>query len=274
MITAAEINKLRLQTGAGMMDCKKALEASNGDFDGAIDYLRKKGQKVAALRNERDAREGAVIALTTADSKSGIAICLNCETDFVAKNENFVNFATQIANIALEKMPATIEDLLNCQLDGLSIADKISEQVGRIGEKISLSKYEIVKGEIVVPYIHMGNKLGVLVSMNKNLSNSTEIGKDLAMQIAAMNPVAVDKADVSIDIVNKEMEIAKEKAIAEGKPANIVDKIAIGTVEKFYKESTLLNQFFVKDGNVTVADYLKGIDKDLKVNMFKRVALN
>ncbi len=274
MITAAEINKLRLQTGAGMMDCKKALEASNGDFEGAIDYLRKKGQKVAALRNEREAKEGAVIALTSSDAKTGIAICLNCETDFVAKNENFVGFATQIANAALTNQPATIEELLNCQIDGLSIADRITEQVGRIGEKISLSKYEKVQGEVVVPYIHMGNKLGVLVSMNKNIAESTEIGKDLAMQIAAMNPVAVDKADVPMDVVNREMEIAREKAIQEGKPANIVDKIASGTVEKFYKESTLLNQFFVKDGNKTVADYLKGIDKDLKVNLFKRVGLN
>ena len=274
MITATEINKLRLQTGAGMMDCKKALEASNGDFEGAIDYLRKKGQKVAALRNEREAKEGAVIALTTADGKTGIVICLNCETDFVAKNENFVGFATQIANVALAKLPNTIDELLACDMDGLSINDRITEQVGRIGEKISLSKYEKVVGEIVVPYIHMGNKLGVLVSMNKSLGNSVEIGKDLAMQIAAMNPVAVDKGDVSAEMVNREMEIARDKAIAEGKPANIVDKIASGTVEKFYKESTLLNQFFVKDGNKTVAEFLKTMDKDLKVNLFKRIALN
>jgi elongation factor Ts len=275
MITATEINKLRMQTGAGMMDCKKALESSNGDFDGAIDYLRKKGQKVAALRNERDAKEGAVIALTTPDNKKGIVICLNCETDFVAKNENFTNFATAIATIALEQFPATIEDLLACQMEGLSIADRISEQVGKIGEKISLSRYERIESPMVVPYIHLGNKLGVLVAMNINTGDGTlNAGRDLAMQIAAMNPVAVDPSEVSQEVVDREMAIAKEKAVAEGKPEAMVEKIAQGTVQKLFKESTLVNQIFVKDGSKTVDQFLKTIDKDLKVTVFKRVTLN
>ncbi len=275
MITAAEINKLRMQTGAGMMDCKKALEASNGDFEGAIDYLRKKGQKVAALRNDREAKEGAVIALTSSDNKKGVAICLSCETDFVAKNADFVNFATRIAETALTNFPSTVEELLALKIDGLAISTLLDEQVAKIGEKINVSKYEHVEDTMVVPYIHMGNRMGVLVSMNKSVGEgSIEIGKDLAMQIAAMNPVAVDKSDVPMEVVNREMEIAREKALAEGKPANIVDKIASGTVEKFYKESTLLNQFFVKDNSKTIADFLKTIDKDLKVTGFKRVTLN
>jgi len=275
MITAAEINKLRMQTGAGMMDCKKALESSNGDFDGAIDYLRKKGQKVAAMRNDREAKEGAVIALTTSDNKTGIVVCVNCETDFVAKNENFVAFATSIANVSLAQLPNSIEELLNCHLDGMTIADRISEQVGKIGEKISLSKYEKVSNEIVVPYIHMGNKLGVLVGMNKDMGEVTiNVGKDLAMQIAAMSPVAVEPADVSQEIIDREFAIAKEKAIAEGKPEAMIEKIAQGTVQKFFKESTLLNQIFVKDNAKTVGDFLKTVDKDLKVSMFKRITLN
>jgi len=275
MLTAAEINKLRMQTGAGMMDCKIALEASNGDFDGAIDYLRKKGQKVAALRNDREAKEGAVIALTTADNKRGIVVCVNCETDFVAKNENFVGFARTVAQIALDKSPATIEDLLACDMDGVSINDRISEQVGKIGEKISLSKYETATAECVVPYIHMGNKLGVLIAMNKNVGEAgINAGKDLAMQIAAMNPVAVDKDDVSAEVVEREMAIAREKAIADGKPEAMVEKIATGTVQKFFKEQTLVNQAYVKDGGKTVAEFLKSVDADLKVLSFKRVTLN
>ncbi|MCX8479561.1 MAG: translation elongation factor Ts [Chitinophagales bacterium] len=275
MLTAAEINKLRMQTGAGMMDCKKALEASNGDFDGAIDYLRKKGQKVAALRNDREAKEGAVIALTTADNKHGIVVCVNCETDFVAKNENFVAFARSIAQIALDKAPATLEDLLACDMDGISINDRISEQVGKIGEKISLSKYETASAECVVPYIHMGNKLGVLIAMNKNVGEAgINAGKDLTMQIAAMNPVAVDKDDVSAEVVEREMAIAREKAIADGKPEAMVEKIATGTVQKFFKEQTLVNQAYVKDGGKTVAEFLKSVDADLKVLSFNRVTLN
>jgi elongation factor Ts len=278
MITAAEINKLRMQTGAGMMDCKKALEASNGDFDGAIDYLRAKGAKVAALRNDREAKEGAVIALTTADNTKGIVVCVNCETDFVAKNDAFVAFATSIANVALSTLPNTIDELLNCKLDGVLISERLNEQVGKIGEKISIGKYEKVESSAVVPYIHAGNKLGVLVALNKLLNNNAEIGKDIAMQIAAMNPIAINEAGVSSDRIEKERSIVIEQMKADpkmaGKTDDMLGKIAEGKLNAFFKESTLINQFFVKDNSKTIADFLKGCDKDLTVTDFKRVTLN
>jgi elongation factor Ts len=273
-ISATELNKLRLQTGAGMMDCKKALTETNGDFEAAIDYLRKKGAKVAASRSDRDSLEGAVIAKTTADGKRGIVIELNCETDFVAKNAEFVQFANDIADLAISNNPATLADLVALQLNGLVLSDIILDKIGKIGEKIGVSKYEILSADKVVAYIHAGNRLGVLVGLNSNANgNADAAGKDVAMQIAAMNPVAVDKGDVDATTIERELEIAKDVIRAEGKPEEMVEKIAQGKLNKFYKDSTLLNQEFVKDGSKTVAQMLNDIEKDLTVTAFKRVAL-
>jgi len=274
-ITAQAVNALRQKTGAGLMDCKKALAESNGDMEKAIDFLRKKGAKVAALRSEREAKEGAAIALTNASGTLGVALNLGCETDFVAKNDDFVNAARTFAQAGLDQHASTLEQLLQLPMEGVTIGDKVAEMVGKIGEKIELKKYEVVEGACVVPYIHMGNKIGVLVAFNKAKSDKLEqAGKDIAMQIAAMNPVAIDKDGVSQEVVDREMEIAKEKMRAEGKPENMLDKIAQGAVQKFFKESTLLNQQFVKDNNKTVADVLREIDKDLKVTRFVRLTLN
>jgi elongation factor Ts len=273
-ISATEVNKLRLQTGAGMMDCKKALTETNGDFEAAIDYLRKKGAKVAASRSDRDSLEGAVIAKTTADGKRGIVIELNCETDFVAKNAEFVQFANDIADLAISNNPATLADIVALQLNGLVLSDIILDKIGKIGEKIGVSKYEILSADKVVAYIHAGNRLGVLVGLNSNANgNADAAGKDVAMQIAAMNPVAVDKGDVDATTIERELEIAKDVIRAEGKPEEMVEKIAQGKLNKFYKDSTLLNQEFVKDGSKTVAQMLNDIEKDLTVTAFKRVAL-
>lgn len=273
-ITAADVNKLRQLTGAGMMDCKKALTESNGDFEAAIDYLRKKGAKVSAARADREAKEGAVIAKTSADKKHGVIIQLSCETDFVAKNEDFVKFANQIADLALSNKPASAEALKAIELDGLPLSEKLIEQVGKIGEKIDVVKYELVEGDNVVAYIHGANRLGVLVSLNAAPSeNNFVAGKDVAMQIAALNPVAIDKDGVDATTIERELEIAKEQVRAEGKPENMIEKIAQGKLGKFYKESTLLNQDFVKDGSKTVAQMLDGVEKGLTVKAFKRVAL-
>jgi elongation factor Ts len=273
-ISASDVNKLRAQTGAGMMDCKKALMESNGDFEAAIDYLRKKGAKVAASRQDRDAAEGVVIAKTTADGKRGIIIELNCETDFVAKNADFVAFGNAIADLAIEKNPASLEDLVGLELNGTKLSDAILDQTGKIGEKIGVSKYEILSGDKVVPYIHAGYKLGVLVALNSDANgNADAAGKDVAMQIAAMNPVALDKADVDSSTIERELEIAKDQVRAEGKPEEMVEKIAQGKLNKFYKDSTLLNQEFVKDSSKTVSQMLNDIEKGLTVTSFKRVAL-
>ncbi len=273
-ISAADVNKLRLQTGAGMMDCKKALTESNGDFEAAIDYLRKKGAKVAASRSDRDSLEGAVIAKTTADSKRGVVIELNCETDFVAKNAEFVQFANEIADLAVANNPANLDALLALSLNGVVLSDIILDKTGKIGEKIGVSKYEILEANKVVAYIHAGNRLGVLVGLNSDANGKAdEAGKDVAMQIAAMNPVALDKGDVDANTINRELEIAKEQIRAEGKPEEMVEKIAQGKLNKFYKDSTLLNQEFVKDSSKSVAQMLNDIEKDLTVTAFKRVAL-
>jgi elongation factor Ts len=273
-ISAADVNKLRLQTGAGMMDCKKALTESNGDFEAAIDYLRKKGAKVAASRSDRDSLEGAVIAKTTAESKRGVVIELNCETDFVAKNAEFVQFANEIADLAVANNPANLEALLALSLNGVVLSDIILDKTGKIGEKIGVSKYEILEANKVVAYIHAGNRLGVLVGLNSDANGKAdEAGKDVAMQIAAMNPVALDKGDVDANTINRELEIAKEQIRAEGKPEEMVEKIAQGKLNKFYKDSTLLNQEFVKDSSKSVAQMLNDIEKDLTVTAFKRVAL-
>lgn len=272
-ISAADVNKLRQQTGAGMMDCKKALTESNGDFEAAIDYLRKKGAKVAASRQDRESNEGVVIAKTTADGKRGIVIELNCETDFVAKNADFVAFANKIADLAIEKNPSSLNELTALDLDGSKLADQILDQTGKIGEKVGVSKFETVSGEKVIAYIHGNYRLGVLVALSANAANADEAGKDVAMQIAAMSPVAIDKNDVDSRTIERELEIAKEQIRAEGKPEEMVEKIAAGKLNKFYKDSTLLNQEFVKDGSKTVAQFLDSVDKGLTVTAFKRVQL-
>lgn len=272
-ITAAEVNKLRQQTGAGMMDCKKALEESNGDFEQAVDYLRKKGAKVAANRQDRDAKEGVVLAKTSADSKKGLVISVNCETDFVAKNADFIAFAESVANIALEKQPADIDALKALPYNNdITIGDKFMEQVGKIGEKIDIGYYQLITAEHVVGYIHPGNRLSVVVGFNKTVA--PEVSKNIAMQAAAMAPVALDKDDVDPTVLERELEIARETTRAEGKPEDMVEKIAQGKINKFYKESTLLNQEYFIDSKVTVRQYLQSVEKDLTLTAFKRYALS
>ncbi len=273
-IKAADVKKLRDMTGAGMMDCKKALVEANGDFDEAVTILRKKGQKLSAKRADRETNEGVVIALVNDDATRGIAINLGCETDFVAKNEDFVSFAKEIATTALSNFPNTKEELLDLSLEGgMKIGDKITEQIGVIGEKLNIGSYEKLESELVVPYIHANYKLGVLLALNQAGEGATQAGKDVAMQVAAMNPVAVDKDDVDSSVVEKEIEIGKELARNEGKPEAILDKIATGRLNKFFGENTLVNQKFVKDGSQTVAKYLTSVQDGLKVKAFKRVQL-
>jgi elongation factor Ts len=273
-ITAADINKLRQATGAGMMDCRKALTEANGDFEAAIDWLRKKGAKVAALRGDREAKEGVVIAQTTADNKTGLAICLSCETDFVSKNADFVAFAQSIADAAIANNVKSVEELNNVSIDGAKVADLVNDKLASIGEKIGITKLERVDADYVASYIHGANRIGVLVGMNKTAADA---GKDVAMQIAAMNPVAVDASSVSQSTIDRERAIVTEQIQADpkmaGKPAEMVAKIADGKLNAFFKESTLLNQAFVKDSSKTVGDYLKSVDADLKVTEFRRVAL-
>lgn len=276
-ISASDVNKLRQQTGAGMMDCKKALTETNGDFEAAIDFLRKKGAKVAASRQDRESNEGVVIARSSADGKFGVIVELNCETDFVAKNAEFIAFANLIANKAVESKPATIEELYDLTIDVEATTAKIGEVIidktGKIGEKIGVSKYAVVEGEKVVAYIHGNYRLGVLVGLSANAAGADDAGKDVAMQIAAMNPVAIDKDGVDATTIERELEIAKEQIRAEGKPEEMVEKISIGKLNKFYKDSTLLNQEFVKDPSKSVAQFLSTVEKGLTVTAFKRVAL-
>jgi len=276
-ISAADVNKLRQQTGAGMMDCKKALTETNGDFEAAIDFLRKKGAKVAASRQDRENNEGVVIARTSTDGKRGVIIELNCETDFVAKNAEFIAFANQIANEAVEKNPANVDALNQLSIDQdanrVKIGDAIIDKTGKIGEKIGISKYEIVEGEKVIAYIHGNFRLAVLVALSSNAAGAEEAGKDVAMQIAAMNPVAIDKDGVDATTINRELEIAKEQTRLEGKPEEMVEKIAAGRLNRFYKDSTLLNQEFVKDPSKSVAQFLSTVEKGLTVTAFKRIAL-
>ena len=272
-ITAAEVNKLRQQTGAGMMDCKKALEESNGDFEAAVDFLRKKGAKVAANRADRDAKEGVVLAKTSSDNKSAVVISVNCETDFVAQNADFIKFAETVAGVALAKQPATIDELKALPYDAtLSIADKFMEQVGKIGEKIDIGFYNVVSAPQVVGYIHPGNRLAVAIGFNKPVS--AEVAKNIAMQAAAMAPVAIDKDDVDSTIINRELDIARETTRAEGKPEEMVEKIAQGKLNKFYKDSTLLNQEYFIDNKMTVRQFLQSVEKDLTVSALKRYSLS
>jgi elongation factor Ts len=272
-ITAADVKKLRDITGAGMMDCKKALEEANGDFDGAIEYLRKKGQKLSEKRADRDAKEGVCLALTNSDNTKGIAIRISCETDFVAKNDDFVNFVQSIANLALAEFPADAEALLQLSYKGQSIADTLIEKTGVIAEKIELATYGRLEAAMVTSYIHTNNKAGVIVGFNKVSDAVEEAGKDVAMQIAAMHPIAVDKEGVDASIVEKEIEIGKEVARNEGKPEELLEKIAMGKLNAFYKENTLLNQEFVKGNKQNVAQFLQTIDKDLTVTAFVHIKL-
>lgn len=272
-ITAADINKLRQATGAGMMDCRKALTENNGDFEAAIDWLRKKGAKVAALRSDREAKEGVVLAKTTADNKTGIAVCVSCETDFVSKNADFVAFAQSIMDAAIENNVKSAEELNEVAINGQKIADLVNDKLASIGEKIGISKFERVDAAYVASYIHGANRMGVLVGMNKE---AAEAGKDVAMQIAAMNPVAIDADAVPAEVVAREKAIITEQVAADpkmaGKPSEMIEKIAAGKLGAFFKENTLTAQAFVKDGGMTVGDYLKKAG-DVTVTEFKRVAL-
>lgn len=277
-ISASDVKKLRDMTGAGMMDCKKALVEAEGDFDKAVENLRLKGQKLSAKRADRDATEGVVIALTSANRNNGVVVRLSCETDFVAKNEAFVAFATKIAEIALKNLPDSKEALLALPFDGdLNIGDKVTEQVGVIGEKLEIAAYEKIvtaagEGQ-VLPYIHMGHRAGVLVALNLEGPQFVEPGKNVAMQVAAMKPLALDKDGIDAKVVEKEIEIGKELARQEGKPEAMIEKIAMGKLNRFFKDNTLLNQLYVKDSKKTVAAYLQSIDKNLTITEFKHVTL-
>ncbi len=273
-VSVADIQKLRELTGAGMMDCKKALEESAGDYEGAQDYLRKKGIAKAAKREDREAAEGVVIAQTNANQTRAVIVALNCETDFVARNDNFIGITQKIADIALENFPATLEELLALPYEGaVTIGEKVGEQNGIIGEKIELSRYEPMTGAQILPYNHSNNKRSVLVVLNKNGNAFEQAGRDVAMQIAAMNPVSVSRDDVDPKIIEKEIEIGKELARNEGKAEDMLEKIAMGRLNKFFQESTLLSQKFVKNNDVTVLQYLQSLDKELTVTAFKHVSL-
>ncbi|MDA3912199.1 MAG: translation elongation factor Ts [Bacteroidales bacterium] len=270
-ITAAEVSKLRKITGAGMMDCKKALVEAEGDFDKAQEIIRERGQAIANKRSDREATEGAVIAKTTDDHKFGVVVCLNCETDFVAKNDDFVGFAHKIADIALDKKAKNLDALKAVEVEGGTLEEMIVRQSGVTGEKVDLSFYENLEAPYVDAYIHMGNKIGTIVATNKTADS--EVVRNVAMQVAAMNPIAVDESSVSQEVKDKEFEIGRQQALNEGKPEAIVDKIATGKVGKFMKENTLLNQAFVRDNKVTIKQYLQQQEKDLTVVEFRRWAL-
>jgi len=273
-ITAQDVNKLRQMTGAGMMDCKKALTESDGDFEKAIEILRKKGQKVSASRSDRETKEGVVVIRNNAAKTKAILIAFTCETDFVAKNEEFVALGNKIADLTFAHSPATVDDIKNLKDGSLTLGEKIVEMVGKIGEKLEISAYEVMEGETVVSYVHAGSKLGVLVTLKGAAgADVTEAGRDVCMQIAAMNPIALDQNSVSKEVIEKEIEIGKELARQEGKPEEMVEKIALGKLNKFFKESTLLSQTFVKDNNKTIAQYLDGVKKGLTATAFKRISI-
>ena len=270
-ITAADVNKLRQTTGAGMMDCKKALVEADGDFEKAIEILRKKGQKVAANRADRDSSEGAVIAKVNGAKNQGVIVSLNCETDFVAKNEGFVTLANELAELALSH--ASLDSLLAANFKGITVAEKLIEQTGVIGEKIEIGAFKKIEAPFVGSYIHAGNKIATLVGLSANVSGVETAAKDVAMQAAAMNPVALDEAGVDQSIIDKEIEIAKDQLRQEGKPEAMLDNIAKGKLNRFFKDNTLINQDFIKDSKLTVAAYVKSVNADLKVIGFQRVAL-
>ena len=273
-ISAKQVNELRQKTGSGMMDCKKALVEAGGDFDKAIDILRKKGQKVSAARSNRETSEGIVIYKLSSNEDKASILSFTCETDFVAKNEDFQELASRILDTAFENNFSSVEEILSSKLDSLTIEQEIVNLIGKIGEKIELRQFENLEGEKIVPYIHAGNKLGVLVSLvNTSSVDYVSAGKDVAMQIAAMNPIALNKDGVDQSVIDKEIEIGKEQAIKEGKPENIVEKIAQGKLQKFFKENTLLSQPFVKDNSMTIESYLGTFSSDLTVDKFLRVSI-
>ncbi len=273
-ISAADVNKLRQATGAGMMDCRKALTESGGDFEKAIDYLRLKGQKVAANRSDRDAKEGVAVALANPENTYGIALHVSAETDFVSKNQEFMDFSNELAKIALENKPADIEALKALKMGDATIADRLLEMVAKIGEKIDVARFEAISAETVVPYIHGNFRIGVLVGMNQAKSDEVlAAGRDVAMQIAAMNPLGLDENSIAPEVIEREKALAVEQIVAEGKPADMAEKIAAGKMNKFFKENTLVNQPFVKDNGVTIAQYLTNVAKGLEVTAFSRVAL-
>ncbi len=274
-ITASEVNKLRQQTGAGMMDCKNALVEANGDFEVATDLLRKKGQKIAAKRGDNDANEGFVLAQASSDSKTGVIMTLNCETDFVAKNASFGTFVQSLMDIALSNKPSTTEEMKALKFDDkLSVEEKIVEHIGVIGEKLVLSNYSLISADKVVAYNHPGNQLATIVALNSGSEVAEDAGKQVAMQVAAMNPLALNKEGIDQSTIDRELEVGKELAIQEGKPAEMADKIAQGRLNKFFAESTLLSQPFVRDNKLSVEQFLNSSEKGLTVVDFKRFSLS
>ena len=267
---AADVAKLRNITGAGMMDCKKALVEAEGDFDKAIEILRKKGQKVAANRADRESTEGAVIAKVNADNTRGVVIALNCETDCVAKNDDFVKLAHELAELAVGK---TKEEFLATEFGGATVAEKLIEQTGVIGEKIEIGSFEAIEGPFLGAYIHAGNKIAAITSLSADVDGASEAAKAVSMQVAAMNPIALDETMVSQDTIDKELDIERHKLTEEGKPANIIENILKGKMQRFYKDNTLVHQDFIKDGSISVTDYVKSVNADLKVVGFVRVSL-
>lgn len=272
-ITAAQVNELRKRTGAGMMDCKNALKENEGDMEKAIDYLRKKGQKMAAKRADRVASEGVVIAKTSSDNQYGAVVMVNCETDFVAKNNDFIQYVNNIADLAVAQKVKDIETLKELELNGRKVSDTIMDQTGVIGEKIELGAVKVLEAPVVAAYIHAGNRLATLVGLSKSIDNAEQIGREIAMHIAAMDPVAIDESDVDKDIIQREIEIGMDQARNEGKPEAMLEKIAKGKLGKFYRENTLLNQGFARDPKKPVGTYLKEADKDLTVTGFRRLML-
>ena len=270
-ITAEEVNKLRKATGAGMMDCKTSLVEANGDFELAIENLRKKGQKVAAKRADRDSSEGAVIAMVNDNQTKGVVISLNCETDFVAKNESFVDLAKSFCKLALDC--STHDELLSSNFESMTVAEKLIEQTGVIGEKLEIGVFEYVSSEYVGFYIHSGNKIATLVGLSDKFENASDVAKNVAMQVAAMNPIALNEDSVSKEIIEKEIEIAKEQLRAEGKPETMLDNIAKGKLKKFFNENTLVNQAFIKDNKSSVQSYIHSQNQNCIITDFKRVAL-
>ena len=270
-ISAADVNKLRKATGAGMMDCKKALVEAEGDFDTAVEVLRKKGQKVAANRADRDSSEGAVIARVNDDATVGVIVSLNCETDFVAKNESYVTLANQLADVALTH--DSLDSFLAADFNGMSVADKLTEQTGVVGEKIEIGGFERLEGAFVGSYIHAGNKIATLTSLSAVVDGAAEAAKNVAMQAAAMNPIALNEKGVDSATVEKEIEIAKDQLRQEGKPEAMLENIAKGKLKRFFKDNTLVNQAYIKDGKQSVSEYVKSVDAELTVTGFKRLAL-
>ncbi len=273
-ITAADVNKLRQMTGAGMMDCKKALQESEGDFEQAVDYLRKKGQKVASKRADREANEGFVIAKTTDDKGFGAVVMVSCETDFVGKNDDFIKFSKDLLELGINNKLTETSALLPLKVGPLTVEEKLNELLGKTGEKMQVAAFESIEAPIVFAYNHHGNRLATIIGFNKkDVKGIEELGREIAMQVAAMNPVSIDKDDVDQKIIDHEIEIGKEQARLEGKPEELLEKISIGKLNKFFKENTLMNQDFIKDNKKTVGQYVIEHDKDLKVTAFKRLQL-